>query len=266
MTAGSTTALDLGARAYFHLCRGLGWLLRSAKYSTARIVAQDGVRQVRKRRAFHAPVLIGLSGPVMRMLDTGVRVLPQGQWHAREQALYRCLYGLPIRCEADGTLVLPCLAGQTLASVLEEQASGEPVRRQAIALAAIALAAFHRTGLTHGDAMAENVLIDLEAGVARWFDFETVHEAHRPIGWRRADDVRALLVTCLVRTVPEKHAEICQLIVDAYADPEVTRALAARFSSVWQRSLAFHLAQASLSDQSFQELACSLKSHRVLTR
>ena len=254
MTDEATIALGPGARAYFHLCRGLGWLLRSAKYSAARIVSRDGVRQVRKRRAFYAPVLVGLGGPLMRMLDTGVRVLPQREWHEREQTLYRRLYGIPVRSDADGTLVLPCLAGQTLASLLEQQTSGDPVRRQAIALAAVALAAFHRLGFTHGDAMAENVLIDLEAGVARWVDFETVHEAHRPIGWRRADDVRALLVTCLVRIVPEKHAEIGQLIVDAYADPEVSRALAACFSSGRQRSLAFHLAQASLSVESFQEL------------
>ena len=52
------------------------------------------------------------------------------------------------------------------------------------------------------DAMAENVLVDLDAGVARWFDFETVHEASRPQIWRRADDVRALLATCLLRTAP----------------------------------------------------------------
>ena len=266
MTDGPTTGLGLGARTYFHLCRGLGWLLRSAKYSKARIVSQDGACQVRKRRAFYAPVLIGLSGPLMRVLDTGVRVLPQREWHEREQSLYRRLYGLPVGLDADGTLVLPCLAGQTLASVLEHQTSGEPVRRQAITLAASALAAFHRLGFTHGDAMAENVLIDREAGAARWFDFETVHEPHRPIGWRRADDVRALLVTCLVRTVPGKHAEIRQLVIDAYGDQEVTRALAAPFSSVWRRSLAFHLAQASLSVESFQELACSLKSHPVLTR
>ena len=44
---------------------------------------------------------------------------------------------------------------------------------------------------THADAMAENVLIDLEGGVAHWFDFETVHDTGRPLVWRRADDVRA---------------------------------------------------------------------------
>ncbi|MCH7917983.1 MAG: hypothetical protein IIC50_08345 [Planctomycetes bacterium] len=63
----------------------------------------------------------------------------------------------------------------------------------------------------------------IEAGVAHWFDFETLHDLRRPLAWRRADDVRALLVTCLVRTVPEELAETLQLILDVYPDEGVTR-------------------------------------------
>lgn len=70
-------------------------------------------------------------------------------------------------------MVLPCFAAATLASLLEEPELEESVRSRAIAHSVVALAEFHRRGLTHGDAMAENVMVDLEAGVARWFDFET---------------------------------------------------------------------------------------------
>ena len=263
MTHGSTAKLGPSARAYFCFCRRLGRWLRSARYSKVRIVAHDGGCQIRKRRAFYAPVLVGMSGPLMRVLDTGVRVLPQREWHAREASLYRSLYGLSIGVAADGTLVLPCLAGQTLASVLEQESSAETTRRRAVALAAAALGAFHRRGFTHGDAMAENVLIDVETDVARWFDFETVHDPQRSLTWRRADDLRALLVTCLLRTVPEKHAETHELIIDTYDDRDVTRALAAAFSSVWQRAMTFHLAQAPLSLARFQELEQFLRRLRI---
>ena len=121
-------------------------------------------------------------------------------------------------------------------------------------LAAVGLAEFHRQGFTHADAMAENVLVDLEAGVAYWFDFETIHDASRPMAWRRADDVRALLVTCLVRTVPEKRVETLEFILDVYADEDVTRVLATSFTSVWRRSLTLHLLQARLSFQCFCEI------------
>jgi hypothetical protein len=103
--------------------------------------------------------------------------------------------------------------------------------------------------------MAENVLIDLEAGVAHWFDFETIHDPSRPMAWRYADDVRALLVTCLVRTVPEKRAETLQLILDVYPDERVTSLLATSFTAPLRRPLTFHLAQAGLSFQCFREIA-----------
>ena len=135
----------------------------------------------------------------------------------------------------------------------------ESVRKTAIERAVILLAEFHHLGFTHGDAMAENVLIDLETGAAHWFDFETIHDSSRPMAWRRADDVRALAVTCLVRTAPEKRAETLQLILDVYADEGVTHLLASSFTSAWRRPLTFHLAQAGLSFQCFREIARLLR-------
>ena len=202
---------------------------------------------------FYAPLLIWLGGPLLRILDTGVRVLPQRDWEERERQVHQRLRGTSIRIDADGTLVLPCLAGKTLATLLEDPALEESVRKTAIERAVIALAEFHHLGFTHGDAMAENVLVDVEAGAAHWFDFETIHDSSRPMAWRRADDVRALLVTCLVRTVPEKLAETLQLILDVYADEGVTALLATNFTTVLRRPLTFHLAQAGLSFQSFRE-------------
>jgi len=229
------------------------------RYSKARIVYQDSQIQVRKRRFFFAPLLIWMSDPLVRILDTGVRVLPQRDWEERERRIYRSLRGTSIRIDADGMLVLPCLAGETLATLLEDPELEESVRKTAIERSVIALAEFHHLGFTHGDAMAENVLVDVEAGVAQWFDFETIHDSSRPVAWRHADDVRALLVTCLVRTVPERLAQTLQLVLDVYADEGVTRLLATSFTSVLRRPLTFHLAQAGLSFQCFREIARLLR-------
>ena len=249
----------LAARAYFALCLALGRMLRSARYSTVRIVHQDGQRLVRKHRRFYAALLIWMSDLLVRILDAGVRVLRQRDWEERERRIYRSLHGASIRVEANGMLVLPLLAGRTLATLLEDPALEESIRRRAMGHAAIALAEFHRLGFTHGDAMAENVLVDLEAGAAHWFDFETIHDASRPLAWRRADDVRALLVTCLVRTVPEKRARTLEFILDVYADEDVARVLAGSFTSVWRRSLTLHLLQAGLSFQWFSEIGRLLR-------
>ena len=250
---------ELAERIYFFTCLALGRLLRSGRYSKVRIVCQDGELQAQKYRFFYAPLLVWMGGALVWILDNGVRVLPQRAWEERERRVYRSLRGTSIRIDADGTLVLPCLAGETLATLLEDPELEESVRHRAIERAVVALAEFHDLGFSHGDAMAENVLVDLEAGVAHWFDFETIHDSSRPMAWRRADDVRALLATCLVRTVPAELAQTLQLILDVYRDEGVTWLLATSFTSVLRRPLTFHLAQASLSFQCFREIARLLR-------
>ena len=252
----------LAERGYYLLCLALGRLLRSSRYSKTWIVHPDGELQVRKRRLFYARVLVWLGSPVVRILDAGVRILPQREWEERERQIYRRLRGAAIRIETDGTLVLPCLPGETLATLLEDPEREESVRKRAIELAVVALARFHQLGFTHGDAMAENVLVDLDAGVGHWIDFETIHDSNRPMAWRRADDVRALLATCLLRTTPGKLAQTLHLVLKAYSDAGVHRLLATTFTSVWQRPLTFHLSQAGLSIQYFREIAHLLRDIR----
>ena len=201
-----------------------------------------------------------LGEPLVRILDTGVRILPQREWEERERTVYRDLYDAATRIDADRVLILPCLAGETLATLLEDANVEEPRRQSAIESAVVALAEFHAAGFTHGDAMAENVMIDVGAGVARWFDFETVHDPSRSMAWRRADDVRALLGTCLTRTSAEKRAATLGFILDVYANDDVIRVLTANFTSVWRRALTFHLAQAPVSFQSFRETALLLQA------
>ena len=239
--------------SYFVTCRALGRVLRTARYSVTHIAQTEDARQLRKRRLFYAPLLVWLGGALVRILDAGVRVLPQREWEHHERELYWSLRSTPTRVEG-GVLVLPVLEGRTLAALLADQALHDSIQRGAITLATVALSELHRRGFTHGDAMAENVMIDLDADIARWFDFETIHDPHRPMMWRRADDVRALLMTCLAHTSPERSAETVQLIVDAYANKEVARLLAASFASAWRRPLAFHLGQAGLSYRCYRDV------------
>ena len=245
---------DLAERIWFRVCLGVGRVLRSARYSNVRIVREGGEPLVRKRRRSFAPLLVAMSGPLGRVLDTGVLVLPQREWEKQERELYARLYGTSIRIDAGGMLVLPRLAGATLATLLEDSMLETSSRRKAIELAVLALGDFHARGFTHGDAMAENVMVDLEAGVARWFDFETTHDPRRSMAWRRADDVRALLATCLLRIGPGELDDTLGLILDVYADEEVTSLLGASFPSTFRRPLAYHLGQAGMSHQCFREI------------
>ena len=250
---------ELAERAYFSISFGLGRLLRASRYSRTWTVVEGGKPQARKRRAPYASLLIWMSVPLVRLLNSGVRVLPTREWVERERTLYRALYRASVREEGGGTLVLPFLSGRTLASLVEDRAVSKPMRMCAIELAVTALAQLHRRGITHGDAMAENVMVDVEANVARWFDFETVHEDQCSLTWRRADDLRALLTTSLLRTPPDELDGTLGFIFERYADAEVTRHLAANLASVWRRPLSFYLGQASLSFRNYCALQQALR-------
>jgi hypothetical protein len=249
----------IASRAWFSACRLLGGLLRAGRYARVRTVREGEQCWVIKRRSFYAPALVAIGRPLMRALGTGVRVLPQREWEQRERELYRDLYSLAIRTEGDGTLSLPFLAGETLAAILEQQALDDSARIHALSLASQSLREIHAIGLTHGDAMAENVLVDLGAGVARWFDFETMHETCRPAEWCRADDVRALLATCLLRTPPGKRRATLHHLLDAYADEGITCELRSCFAMDGRLALIFHLGQAPLPFDAFRNIGTLLR-------
>ena len=250
-----TRTRDLLERAWFRACLTLGGALRAATYSTTHVVHQGGGLEVRKRRRPYAPLLVAMSQPLVRLMDTGVRVLPQKEWEERECRIYRTLHDASVEIDGAGVLVLPYLTGRPLAALLEDPALDAETRKRAVTLAVTALADFHGKGFTHGDAMADNVMVDPEAGVAQWFDFETVHDARRPMMWRRADDVRALLATCIVRTAPADVPDTLRFILDAYRDESVTPLVAAMFASAWQRPLIFHLGQAWLPFTTYREIS-----------
>jgi hypothetical protein len=245
---------ELFERTWFVLCLTLGGWLRARRYSKTAFAVHNGNAVVEKRRSSYAPMLVWLGGPLMKLLNTGVRVLSQRDWEVRERQLYQSLYGLSVHTRNDRTLVLPRLGGETLATLLESSRLDESSRTRAIELAARALVDFHAAGFTHGDAMAENVLVDLEGDTARWFDFETLHDESRPMAWRRADDLRALVSTCLLRTAEKTRVEVLGLLLNAYGDIEISSLVAGCFVTSTRRALAFHLGQAALTFRDYREL------------
>ena len=244
---------QLVERTWFLSCQILGRVFRGSHYSRVEVVERDTVWAVRKRRVKLAPLLVWVAGGLYRMLSTGVRVLPQRAWEARERELYAALYQSEVVVEDDGTLVLPSLRGRILAQLLADPRVNGATRLRAVELAVLALAELHARGFTHADAMAENVMIDLDAQVASWFDFENAHDPSRTPNWRRADDLRTLLSSCLLHAPERERTGLFRLILQCYPNIDVTRLLPNALKS-HARALPLHLGQAPLSYNGFNEL------------
>ena len=184
---------------------------------------------IAKRRRWFAPLLIGPGNLYLRLLGSGVRVLPGAEWRARERALYRALHGIELDPDSRGWLILPRWPGVVLADHARNQLDPAPARLRGLDAATRALRVLHQIELpradggcerlSHGDATLRNVVFDPETGQARWFDFDTAHDPDTGPGLvprRRLAGPRLL-----GRRVVRRRAgrALLRTVEDAYADP-----------------------------------------------
>ena len=150
---------------------------------------------------------------------------------------------------------MPAIPGTVLAGYLKS-ANEANAQLAAIAAAIRALRQLHETRVrfpdgdegffSHGDASAENVIYELGSGLARWFDFETVHESLRPREWRRADDLRALTYSVAALLPPNKFPDLARSLRANYPDPPVLRELVRHAERLRSKSDPFHLGQTNI--------------------
>lgn len=218
-------------------------------------LALGGSPTIAKRRRRFVPPLIGLGNLALRLMGSGIRVLPDPEWHARERALHLALHAIELEAGPEGWLILPRWPGVVLADLARDRREPAPSRLLGLAAAVRALRALHRVDLrglgrgapgplSHGDATARNVLFDFESGIARWFDFDTAHDPNQPSTWRHADDLRALIYSAAESFVDLPVTALLRTVRDAYPDPAPWGDLRDRLSrGTLHRSL-LHLAQA----------------------
>lgn len=244
---------------WFSFARTCGGVLRNARYASVDTIAPDATH-VRKKRALFAPVLIRMGRWLLRVLNSGIEVLEQDEWHAREQFMYRELYNAEAIVESSGAILLPKLRGVTLASLLERHDLPLQEKIRAVGISAVSLEEFHARGFSHGDAMATNGLVVPSANRTYWIDFETAHESRLSLNERHADDLRAFISTVALRFAPANLPAVLETIDQSYENGEVKGLTAAYFSTVWHRALIFHLGQAPLSRETFLELGGLMKA------
>jgi hypothetical protein len=209
---------------------------------------------IAKRRRWFGPLLIGPVNLCLRLLRPKVRVLPLAEWHARELALYRVLYGIELETCPQGWIVFPRWPGVVLADYARIPTDPAPTRLRGLGAASRALRDLHRVELlradgvcerlSHGDATLRNVLFDPGTGEARWFDFDTAHDPGVVPAWRHGDDLRALVYSAVESFDDVPVTMLLRTVRDAYADPRPWKQLRDRLARGALHRSPLHFAQA----------------------
>ncbi len=220
--------------------------------------------EIAKRRRWFSHLLIGPINLFLRLLRSGVRVLPGAEWQARERALHRLLHGIELESCSRGWLVFPRWPGIVLADYARTAIVPVPDRLRGLAAATRALQELHRFDLpgadgvgerlSHGDATLRNVVFDPETGTARWFDFDTVHVPGLDAAWRQGDDLRALIDSAVESFDDVPVSLILRTIQEAYTDPGPWEQLRARLAREGLHRSLLHRAQANPSPERRQAL------------
>ncbi len=214
---------------------------------------------IAKRRRWFGPLLIGPGNLYLRLLGSGVRILPDAEWRARERSLHRALHGIELGTSPRGWLILPRWPGIVLADLARNRLDPGQSRLRGLDAASRAVRDLHRAELpradggcgrlSHGDATLRNVLFDPGTGVARWFDFDTAHDPGLAPAWRHGDDLRALIYSAVESFADVPVALLLRTVQDAYTDPGPWEQLRDWLAQGALHRSPLHLAQACPPDR-----------------
>ena len=153
------------------------WLGKLRLHAIEPLEAPDRPPMIAKRRRWFGPLLISSGNLYLRLLGSGVRVLPGAEWRAREHALHHALHGIELEAGPRGRLILPRWPGVVLADHARSRLAPAPARLRGFGAASRAMRDLHRVELpragggcerlSHGDATLRNVLFDPETGETR---------------------------------------------------------------------------------------------------
>jgi hypothetical protein len=244
------------------------WLGKLRLHAIEHRQAPGGPPTIAKRRLWFGPLLIGPCNLYLRLLGSGVRVLPGAEWRERERTLHRTLHGIELETGPRGWLILPRWPGVVLADHARSRLDPAPGRLRALGAASRALRDLHRVELpradagcerlSHGDATLRNVLFDPGTGEARWFDFDTAHDPGLAPAWRHGDDLRALVYSTVESFADLPVALLLRTVQDAYSDPGPWEQLRDRLARGVLHRSPLHLAQARPPDGRRRELEALL--------
>jgi hypothetical protein len=222
-------------------------------------VSMVGVEVVRKRRKLSAHLIIPAGNLFLKITGSPIIILPLTLWleweHAVEASTRRSLVSTDPFASGTG-LWCRRVPGTSLRQVLAASDCSCSQKSDAIRWSLASLRMLHenvsdsghgiRQSISHGDATANNVIVDVNKRTACWIDFDTRHQPHVSEADRRTDDLRALIYSSAVHLPASSFPELADILIAAQFDDAVVRNFRQRLTNEWIDLTAAQLAQAPL--------------------
>lgn len=211
-----------------HEClRLIARILRSVGlHHIQRITTSDG-QFLQKTRTLLARLLIQPGNLFLYATGSDFFVLPTNVWLRWEQAIDDAT-GRQLIVNRGNGLWSRIVVGRSLRDLLRDSSLADKQKLDAIVLSLVALHQLHqheadwedglRQSISHGDATADNVIVDLDTGTACWIDFDTRHSHRLSELDRRADDLRCLIYSAAIEMPQSCWSDMARLLADSAFD------------------------------------------------
>jgi hypothetical protein len=239
--------------------RLLGVMLSMVRLHRVDFLSTGGGDFVRKRRNLLARWLIPPGNLFLTITGSPVVVLPLTRWLAWERAVETSTrrYLVAPDTDAKGSgLLCRRVPGFSLRQLLADGSFSAEQKCDAIRWSLASLRMLHdhvadwgqgiRQSISHGDATANNVIVDVRTRTACWIDFDTRHQPHVAEADRRTDDLRSLIYSAAVHWPPARFPELAALLTAAPWDDATVQHFRQRLAKEWIQLTVAQLAQAPL--------------------
>lgn len=225
-------------------------------------ISIEGREVVRKRRKLFSRLIIPVGNVFLKMTANPVTALPQTQWMKWEQSIEAATrLGLVLRTSPASTAKdsgLSCrrVPGMSLQQILVSCNYSLEQKHEAFRWSLASLRSLHQyaadwgegihQSISHGDATANNVIVDMDKGIATWIDFDTRHQPDVSEADRQTDDLRALIYSAAVNLPEPCFPELAEILVNGQIDDDIVKHFDRRLKKEWICLNIFQLAQAPL--------------------
>ena len=215
-------------------------------YSDQKQIIYNGKPYIRKTAGVKRSIWVCLGNFYLKILNSGIQILPNNQWIENEKFLYSAAHRLEVKITGN-KIYLPLIEKPNLGIFLlsKEKSPGQKmlaISRAVEDLYLIHQSEVHQKNFTHGDATAENVLYDENENRSYWIDFETFHAGTISLEEKKADDLVTFLYSLVKYSDDYQWQSLVTTVLNSY--PDKTIISAARDIVIKKRGWLFKMVQA----------------------